>query len=263
MRIKFLVLLLAVAATFVAFGVIEAAGQKNQYASQETGASSSFSTVESDGTEVYAYISASDYTSKDNGSVTSGSSAYVDVYTVDINDPDNWEDDVFHEYFGSVDLAAGDLVVSKTLSSAVLQPINLELCEYVFYEGDSPPEPECVDVTVNMNWGNADGLARDWGNSGHQDDSGCRSNSSYNTSYRNAVATGSVVFDGQQLVPGPADFASIYSSSYKDSSRGCDFNPCADGLGPMSTAKVNGRGRDFVPANVPNSARASAGCSVP
>ncbi|OGY26903.1 MAG: hypothetical protein A2Z11_01865 [Candidatus Woykebacteria bacterium RBG_16_43_9] len=261
MKIKFLALLIGVGLAMIFAGHVEAKGLTTS--TNSTGADASFFTV-IDGLETYTYVSASDFVTKDPYGGSSGSSVWVGIFMVDIGDPENYEDDVFKDFFGYADLGAGDFVVGKGLSSAALQPVDVEVCEAIYYEGPgAPPEPECFDVSVDLVWGSAGDLSKDWGNSHHRDPA-CSSDSSFSTRYRVAVANGSVTDGERQFTPDPSDYAAVYASSYKDASRGCDFggDPCTDGFALMDAVKMNGRGRGVTPANIPT-AWASAGCSVP
>ncbi|MEX0621429.1 MAG: hypothetical protein WD187_00335 [Candidatus Woykebacteria bacterium] len=194
------------------------AGGQSEFRGDEVGANSSFFITLADGTEAHTFVSASDFRFKENRSSTAGSSIFVDLFLIDVGNPDDYCDDVFQYFYGFADLATDQFDVGRDLSSANLNAM-VEVCTDPF-----DPWSKCHEVKISkLVWGEPGGLYHDWGSNHHRDDTGCRSDSSHNIKSRDAVATGSITFDGQQLAPGPSDWASIYSSVFKDKSRGCFY----------------------------------------
>ena len=189
-----------------------------------------------DGTEVSVYLSADDSTSKENGVMTESSSLWLDVYYTEIGDPDNYEDDVYRNFSGYVDLQPGDFVVSDKFSGAQLDVQNAQLCEWVNdWDGSDPipPEPDCMTTNISAVWNNA-GYTETSGGTSYYRGQYCSTNDRYSNKSRSADAQIEIVdSDGNQIFSGPTDPMSawIYSSDWKGKTRGCDYSCITESAG--------------------------------
>jgi len=160
------------------------------------------------------------------------SSLFVDVAWSDPNTG------MFAFFYGSAELPAGALMVDRKLMRATLQASG-SICGFLFVEPGptptpvapeqptptvtpSPPPPEqfiCVEGAVDLVWEGSGPLSR-YMDHFHFKSEDFIGNSNCKESGRSAVASGSAtaVIDGMpvEFVPGPSDFASIFSRGCHD-----------------------------------------------
>ena len=163
-------------------------------------ATAAFSTVEPDGctfTEVYIHVHESRYQIPPGGPQTG---TWLDVQIVKTDECLGYQ--TLLNAFGSVEIPASAFDVQGNLLSATLDA-TVPVFEYISGESDV--------VTLSLSWAGEEDIFR---NSQHE-----RYASPYykytfrsSGSYRNAQATGTVIYRGVNLTPGPSAYAYLSSA---------------------------------------------------
>ena len=221
---KRLLLFAALAGGFIATGLAPgsaSAAAPVTFTASDATASASFA-ADIDGVQTSTSVYASDHSFSDLSGTFEGSDVFVDVFQFDPGNPRNPRDDTFHYFSGYAELTPDQFQILGNLDSATLSAV-VNVCEF---EGKQPPpQPNCLDVTVDLSW-TGTGIVQTFSGKSNSRFDGCRVHSTFSNSFRSAAAEGSISDGATNFTPNPSDFADLSTFSSKDSYSGdCFFPP--------------------------------------
>lgn len=174
-----------------------------------------------DGVQTSTFVDAFHETHSDPGGTHEHSSVFVQIFEFDPGNPRNPRDDTFRNFFGSAELAPGQLQVSEALDSATLNA-GVLVCELPGGPS-SPPTLNCFNVTIDLAWAGSGEVHNQSGKAIVRID-GCKIHDTFSSSFRDATATGTVSDGSTDFVLGPSDFGGVSTFSSKQTFTGdCSF----------------------------------------